>query len=265
MSSAANSGLSGLRRNTRNARWLGVCAGIADWLDVPATLVRIVFVICVLTWPTLIIGYFILYFCLSKDIDAEKVKDYVNGSNIKSHFQKLNYRKPIYKNQSDKRIAGVCSGIADYLEISPFTVRIITFGSLFVFGPFTFWAYVICAFVFDPDPLTMDSDRYAQKMAKRDMRRQKRHRFKEQRAQSRAKRRGYSNSYVNEEYAQPAADGVAQDCGEDNLKETVEDSKSSLNQEECAKLYRILETRLRGIEAYMTSKQFRLHCEINRI
>ncbi|MFT4672816.1 MAG: hypothetical protein ACI945_002160, partial [Pseudohongiellaceae bacterium] len=33
----------------------------------------------------------------------------------------------------------------------------------------------------------------------------------------------------------------------------------------CATLYKTLEIRLRDIEAYMTSKQFRLHCEINRI
>ena len=30
-------------------------------------------------------------------------------------------------------------------------------------------------------------------------------------------------------------------------------------------VFRILELRLREIEAYMTSKRFRLHCEINRI
>lgn len=265
MSSAANSGLSGLRRNTRDARWLGVCAGIADWLDVPATLVRIVYVICVLTWPTLILGYFILYFCLSNDLDTKKVKEYVNGSKMKNHFQRVNYRKPIYKNQRDKRIAGVCSGIADYLEISPFTVRIITFGSLFVFGPFTFWGYIICAFVFDPDPLTMDSDRYAKKMAKRDQRREKRRRYKEHRAARKARRNGFSNSYVNEEYMQGTAESAESNADESATETQYEPEAASLDHEECGKIYRQLEFRLRGIEAYMTSKQFRLHCEIKRI
>ena len=101
MSSAVNSGLSGLRRNTKNARWLGVCAGLADWLDIPATLVRIVFIICVLTWPTLILGYFILYFCLSNELDTAKVKDFVSSSSVKNHFRNLDYRKPIFKNQRD--------------------------------------------------------------------------------------------------------------------------------------------------------------------
>jgi hypothetical protein len=40
---------------------------------------------------------------------------------------------------------------------------------------------------------------------------------------------------------------------------------SSASRKECTELYNSLEMRLREIEAYMTSKKFRLHCEINRI
>lgn len=263
MSSAANSGLSGLRRNTKNARWLGVCAGVADWLDIPATLVRIVFVICVFTWPTLILGYFILYFCLSNDLDTAKVKDYVSNSKIKGHFQNIDYRKPIYKNARDKRIAGVCSGLADYLEVSHFSVRALTLGSLFVFGPFTFWAYLICAFVFDPDPSTMGSDRYARKMAKKQRWSDKRRQRSEQRAEKRARRNGFSNSYVNEEYRSNVGD--SENLAEDENSEAGNSQQSNYSTQECATIYQTLETRLRDIEAYMTSKQFRLHCEINRI
>jgi len=263
MSSAANSGFSGLRRNTKDAKWLGVCAGVANWLDIPATIVRIVFVICVLTWPTLILGYFILYFCLSNDLDTAKVKDYVSNSKIKSHFQNVNYRKPIYKNTRDKRIAGVCSGIADYLEVNYFAVRAVTLGSLFVFGPFTFWAYLICAFVFDPDPSTMDSDTYARKMAKKQRWSDKRRQRSEYRAEKRARRHGYRNSYVNEEYRSKVVDSENRE--DDEVSGAKNNESSNYSSQECATIYKTLETRLRDIEAYMTSKQFRLHCEINRI
>ena len=263
MSSAANSGLSGLRRNTKNARWLGVCAGVADWLDIPATLVRIVFIICVLTWPTLILGYFILYFCLSNDLDTAKVKDFVSNSSIKNHFRNVDYRKPIFKNQRNKLIAGVCSGIADYLEVSHFVVRAITLGSLLVFGPFTFWAYLICTFVFDPDPSTMDGDRYARKMAKQQRGTDKRLRRSEQRAEKRAKRGADSNSSVNEEYQSELNDSV--NMANDRVDEPNDNRQSKASAEDCAAIYQTMETRLRDIEAYMTSKQFRLHCEINRI
>jgi hypothetical protein len=35
--------------------------------------------------------------------------------------------------------------------------------------------------------------------------------------------------------------------------------------EECADTYYALENRLRELEAFITSKKFRLHCEISRI
>ena len=161
-------GLSSMKLNREDRRCLGVCAGIADWLDIPVTLVRVVFIICVISWPTLIIGYFILYFCLDKDITPDSVREYFSNGKTADHFRRLNYRKPVYKNLSNKRIAGVCSGIADYLEVGTFSVRLATLLSLFIFGPFTFLAYIICMFVFDPDPDTVDPSRYARRMRRKE-------------------------------------------------------------------------------------------------
>ena len=143
-----NPGANDMRLDRENGRFLGVCAGIANWLDLPVWLVRIVFVICVLAWPPLLLGYFIIYFCVDKDFTPDQIRDYFSASETAEHFRKLDYRKPIYRNQRNKRIAGVCAGIADYLEVSAFSVRLVTLLSFFVFGPFTFWAYVICWFVF---------------------------------------------------------------------------------------------------------------------
>ena len=41
-----------LRLKKSNAVWLGVCSGIAEWLDVPAAFVRAVFVIAVFDLTT---------------------------------------------------------------------------------------------------------------------------------------------------------------------------------------------------------------------
>jgi phage shock protein PspC (stress-responsive transcriptional regulator) len=206
------------------------------------------------------LGYFILYFCLSNDLDTAKVKDFVSNSSVKNHLRNVDYHKPIFKNQRNKLIAGVCSGIADYLEVSHFIVRALTLGSLLVFGPFTFWAYLICTFVFDPDPSTMDGDRYARKMAKQQRRTDKRRRRSEQRAEKRAKRGADSDSSVNEEYPPEVNDRANDRIGEAN-----DNRQSDPSAEDCAAIYQTMETKLRDIEAYMTSKQFRLHCEINRI
>ncbi len=255
---------SSLKLNQKDARWLGVCAGIAEWLDIPAVLVRIIFVICVVSWPPLIVGYFLLYFCLDKDITPDKMRNYFKSATTAEHFRALDYRKPIYRNERNTRIAGVCSGIADYFEVSAFAVRAVTLFSLFLFGPFTFWAYIICMFVFEPDPHVTPGSR----SEKRARRRQRRH---EKRA-----RRKMGKSYANEDYRQFAEDSADETCAEARaaFHESTGEPEAEINQkgssphysrDQCTKIYNSLELRLREIEAYMTSRKFRLHCEINRI
>ena len=141
-----------LNLDSDNARWLGVCAGIARWLDLPTALVRVIFVICVISWPTLLIAYVITYFVLDRGITPDSVQDYFRGADTAEHFRKLNYRKPLYRYPRQGRIAGVCAGIANYLEIKTFWVRLATLGSLFLFGPFTLLGYIVCWVAFDVDP-----------------------------------------------------------------------------------------------------------------
>lgn len=259
-----------LHLDRENGRFLGVCAGLANWLDVPTIVVRIVFIICVLSWPTLIIGYFILYLCLDKDLTPDKMKDYFANASTAEHFRQLNYRKPIYKNSRNKRIAGVCAGIADYLEVSTFSVRLVALISLFVFGPFTFWAYVICAFAFDPDPYAEPSDRSTRREARRQAKR-------ERREARHARYHRPPNSYVNEETDAQSGNGETASAGSQSRdfqsKGFKAEAKASSNsaqansfgRAQCTEIFSDLEMRLREIEAYMTSKRFRLHCEINRI
>ncbi len=259
-----NTGPSSLKLNRKDARWLGVCAGIAEWLDVPIVLVRVIFVICVVSWPPLIVCYFLLYFCLDKDITTDKMRSYFKSATTAEHFRALDYRKPIYRNERNKRIAGVCSGIADYFEVSAFAVRVVTLFSLFLFGPFTFWAYIICIFVFEPDPHNTPGSRSERRARRRQRRREKR-----------AKRK-MRKSYVNEDYQQFAED-IADEAyaevkaafhetnDEPEAEISQKSSSSRYSHKECTEIYNSLELRLREIEAYMTSKKFRLHCEINRI
>ena len=243
-----------------NARWLGVLAGIARWLDVPAALVRVVFVICVLAWPPFVLGYFLLYLCLDKELTPDKMRDYFRSSTTAEHFRKLDYRKPIYRNERNKRIAGVCAGIADYFEVSAFSVRLVTLLSLFVFGPFTFWAYIVCWIVFDPDPLLDDNSRYQRRMERRRRRQSRRQRRAEKRATREAARDAH----------QQTADPIDQtpwdeDPDYDPTAEFFESEQDGYSKSESTRVFSDLEQRLREIEAYMTSKRFRLHCQINRI
>ncbi len=266
-----------IRLDRENGRCLGVCAGIANWLEVPASLVRIVFIICVISWPPLLIGYFILYFCLDKDITPEKMQEYFSNGKTADHFRQLDYRKPIYRNERDRKIGGVCAGIADYLEVSTFMVRLITLGSLFIFGPYTIGAYILCYFVFDADPYTKDD-------ARRDLREQRRQRKaarREARHTRRAMRRKTRKSYANKDIEAEVVNAVR--GFEEELEQDIEDVVNGMDKSkrrrsraedratprpsraQVTSLYSELETRLREIEAFMTSKRFRLHCQINRI
>ena len=50
--------------------------------------------------------------------------------------------KKLYRKRDDAKIAGVCSGLADYLDIDPTVVRII-FLVLLLSGSLGFWIYLI--------------------------------------------------------------------------------------------------------------------------
>jgi len=294
---------SSLRINQDERRFLGVCAGIADYLDMPVVLVRIIFLISVLTWPTLILAYFALYFWLDRDLSADKVYNWLSGSAPTQHLKNLDYRRPLYRNRRNRKIAGVCSGIADYLEVKPVLVRAVAIIAAFVLGPYALLAYGVCWFVMEPNPAVGGRQRHAD----RQQRRKTRHERRQARHQRRRARQGFSSSRINtvtddeidtmvdEAYseaihseqdlyddpenlygesehlsgsAQSRAGSISQGRSGTAGKATLSSSRLSSNEktiEECGDIYYTLENRLRELEAYITSKKFRLHCEINRI
>ena len=266
-----------LRINHEERRFLGVCAGIADYLDMPVVLVRIIFVISIISWFPLIFAYFGLYFWLDKDMNSEKMSDWLSGNAPAQHLKNLNYRRPLYRNMRNSRVAGVCSGIADYLEVKPFTVRAIAVLSTFILGPYVLLAYGVCWYVMEPNPAPR-YNRYTGEVNRK--KRRRRHR----------KRRGFSSSRINSEndddviYSgyddgsddplydtepefepEPSTVTVKLDVKRKSKKQESRMSTDDKSMEECADTYTTLENRLRELEAFVTSKKFRLHCEINRI
>ena len=55
--------------------------------------------------------------------------------------------KKLCKNTDDKMIFGVCSGIADYLEITPIIVRFLTVAGVFFSLSIVFWIYLLLAII----------------------------------------------------------------------------------------------------------------------
>lgn len=71
----------------------------------------------------------------------------------------MNTVKRLYRNPDDKRIAGVCSGVADYFGIETWLVRILTITAFFLLaGPFALVVYIACWFILDVRPQGMQVD-----------------------------------------------------------------------------------------------------------
>lgn len=137
----------------------GVCAGLADYFGIEPFFIRLAFVIATIAWPPTIFIYGLLYFCLNDKPTSEIASNLAN-SRVCRHLKQVNYRKRLYKSRRNKKIAGVCAGLADYFEISPFWVRLAFVVSLF-FGPFAIFAYILAALIMDKEPLDAKPQSYA--------------------------------------------------------------------------------------------------------
>ena len=69
----------------------------------------------------------------------------------------MDLKKKIYKSSDNKVICGVCAGIADYLDMDPTIVRLITLVLVLVAG-LSFWVYIIAAIIMPEKPTNNVSD-----------------------------------------------------------------------------------------------------------
>lgn len=60
-------------------------------------------------------------------------------------------KKRLYKSESDKKICGVCSGIAKYFSIDPTLVRL-GLVAFCILGGSGVLAYIVCALVMPEEP-----------------------------------------------------------------------------------------------------------------
>jgi phage shock protein C len=213
--------------NRSNKKLLGVCSGVADYLEVEAWIVRIVFLVLVLmgVW-FLIPAYFVCYFLM--DNNSGEFKTQVTSSTVFKHFRNVDYKKKLYRNTQDAKFLGVCAGIADYLEVDVTIVRIVTFVSFFVAGPIPWVAYFAAYFVLDQKNLLLT----------------------------------FRNKVTGDDA--PEADGQHKHTGQDQESEQGEKFKqkdySGRRQfQYCARKFSNLHDRLARMEAFVTSKQFKLH------
>ena len=59
--------------------------------------------------------------------------------------------KKFYLSRKDKKIGGVCGGLAEYFDVDPFMVRLVVFCAVF-FGGVSLWIYVLVWLLAQKEP-----------------------------------------------------------------------------------------------------------------
>ena len=130
-----------LTRRPTDGKLGGVCAGLAAYFDVDVTLVRVAWIVLSI-WPGAIVLGIIAYIAAWILMPAA---DTINGTP----------RTQLLRSRTDRKIAGVCGGIAEYFNADPTLVRLAwvigsIIGGAVVFGVI---AYLIVWFVVPSTPM----------------------------------------------------------------------------------------------------------------
>jgi phage shock protein PspC (stress-responsive transcriptional regulator) len=131
-----------LYRNSSTGRIAGVCAGIAEYLDVDVTLVRLGWVVLSI-FPGCFIGGLVAYIAAWAVMEDSKSPAVIDPS-----------RRRLTRSRADRKIAGVCGGVAEYLTVDATVVRVLwvvltIFPGALLLG---LAAYVIAWFIMPDSP-----------------------------------------------------------------------------------------------------------------
>lgn len=112
----------------------GVCGGVADYFNIDPTLVRII--VAALSLATAIIPAFFVYL----------IAALVMPKPPENYYQLYNNTSKKLKKSIDKKLFGVCGGIAEYFSVDSTVVRLI-FALSFLFFGYGFGLYLVCAVI----------------------------------------------------------------------------------------------------------------------
>lgn len=157
------------------------------------------------------------------------------------------YSKPrLYKNTRDARIMGVCAGLADYLDVRVGVVRFLTIVGCIMSGGWLIALYFVVGFILDPKPDHLydeDDERefrreeaaHTRRRPSRRERRRERWEAKRERREARRERRYWQKAHP---------------------------STPDYDTRDIRRRFDEVEKRTQKLEAYMTSKKFRLDREL---
>jgi phage shock protein PspC (stress-responsive transcriptional regulator) len=117
-----------LHRNTRDRKIAGVCAGLGEYFDLDPVLFRLLFVVSVFFGGVGLLVYVLLWIMVPEQPGAEGAAPRPTGR--------------LHLSSTDRKIAGVCGGLGEWLEVDPVFVRV-AFVVLALAGGFGVLLYVL--------------------------------------------------------------------------------------------------------------------------
>ena len=132
-----------LMRRPAEGKLGGVCAGFAEYFDADVALVRAAWVVLSI-WPGAIVLGVIAY------LAAWILMPRAEGAGAATES-----RRRLVRSVTDKRIAGVCGGLAEYFDVDPTIVRVSWVIVSIIAGAVVFGvvAYVVAWFIIPSAPV----------------------------------------------------------------------------------------------------------------
>lgn len=131
-----------LRVDREHAWFLGVCAGLGQYLSIPAWVVRLLMIVATFTWALTLLAYPLLYMVMQR----------------RATTPTRTYRtRTLAKDRAHRKISGVCAGFGRYLNVDAVWIRLGLLGSLFL-GPFALIGYPLAALLMDADDEALEWD-----------------------------------------------------------------------------------------------------------
>ena len=126
-----------LYKDRFDKKFSGVCGGIAQYVKIDSSIIRLLFVIfSVLSGGLLVIAYVLLWWLLPLG-----PRSYIEA----------NYKR-LYKSRKDRKIAGVCGGLGAYLRIDSNIIRILALVSTFFTAGVSAIIYIVAAGIIPEHP-----------------------------------------------------------------------------------------------------------------
>lgn len=76
------------------------------------------------------------------------------------HARKNGFGMNLYRNIKNKKVGGVCAGLADHFDIDANIMRVLVFGGFVFTGMLAIWGYLIAWVVLSPKTSKVDNTEY---------------------------------------------------------------------------------------------------------